>query len=90
MDFTSLESMESMDKSEFFPLDTIKQELLDAGSAAGDSATNGAETAKNTNGTTDNSNGDYNESANAVCDSAEKQVKETKMLILQSPPKDSK
>lgn len=81
MDFTSLENM---DKSEFFPLDNIKQELIDSGNGTDDKNVTAGTSSDKNNGINENPNGgsgvgsvDCNESANAVCDSAEKQVKET-------------
>lgn len=67
MDF---ESLENMDKSEFFPLSTIKQELLDTAST-GDETTivPQANTMDKTN-----TNNDAGEITNPVCDSADKQV----------------
>lgn len=77
MDFANLENM---DKSEFLPLGTVKQEMLDPVNGIG------VETANLTANLTANENNEINsataniapdvaETNNPVCDSAEKQVK---------------
>lgn len=69
MDF---ESLENMDKSEFLPLGTVKQEVLDPANGI-----DNVEAAENTaiNSATTNNTLEPVEINNPVCDSAEKQVK---------------
>lgn len=79
MDF---ESLENMDKSEFLPLGTVKQELLDPANGISDDATKA--TAENDDvsvATTINDSSDSAETNNPVCDSADKQVREIFLIF---------
>lgn len=73
-----IENLENMDKSEFLPLGTVKQELLDTANGIADETTGtNAVNSEMINATTNiGSNGDSDgaETNNPVCDSAEKQV----------------
>lgn len=77
-----IESLESMDKTEFLPLGTVKQEMLDTGNGitGGSDNANSADatetSAENSeiNSATTNNGSDAVEVNNPVCDSAEKQV----------------
>lgn len=76
MDF---ETAENMDKSEFLPLGTVKQEMLEPSNGISTDATR--TTAENNDithdvstATTNNESTDTAETNNPVCDSAEKQV----------------
>lgn len=76
MDF---ENLQTMDKSEFLPLGTVKQELLDAANGI----TNDADaTEKTIQINSDDS--ETVEATNPVCDSAEKQVNYLHVNILWS------
>lgn len=73
-----IENLENMDKSEFLPLGTVKQEMMDTanGIAEETTATN-AENSDMINATVNigsAGDGDGAETNNPVCDSAEKQV----------------
>lgn len=73
MDF---EGLVNMDKSEFLPLGTVKQELLDpANGIDSDIAETIAENTGINSATTNNTTAEPAEVNNPVCDSAEKQVK---------------
>lgn len=71
MDF---ETLENMDKSEFLPLGTVKQEMLDTGNAVSSHATEPNAENNGINSATTNNASDAVEVNNPVCDSAEKQV----------------
>lgn len=73
MDFANLENM---DKSEFLPLGTVKQEMLDPVNGIGVETANLTANENNEiNSATANIAPDVAETNNPVCDSAEKQVK---------------
>lgn len=69
MDFANLENM---DKSEFLPLGTVKQEMLDPANGIDDGTANEN---NEINSATANNVPDVAETNNPVCDSAEKQVR---------------
>lgn len=72
MDF---ENLENMDKSEFLPLGSVKQELIDtANGVANDPAVLPTNENNEINSATTNSAPDAAETNTPVCDSAEKQV----------------
>lgn len=78
-----MESLENMDKTEFLPLGTVKQEMIDTGngiSGGSNNANSGDATETNgenneINSATTNNGSDPIEVINPVCDSAEKQVR---------------
>lgn len=74
MDFDILENM---DKSEFLPLGTVKQEMLDTANGIDENvSTEGNTESSEINSATENRRtSDAAETNNPVCDSAEKQVK---------------
>lgn len=76
MDF---ETLENMDKSEFLPLGTVKQEMLDTGNGIGANATEKVVENNEINSATTNNASDGVEVNNPVCDSVEKQVRKRKM-----------
>ena len=77
-----IESLESMDKTEFLPLGTVKQEMIDTGNGISGGSDNANSDATETNAenneinsATTNNGSDAVEVTNPVCDSAEKQVR---------------
>lgn len=72
MDF---ESLENMDKSEFLPIGTVKQETVDtAGNGISSDATETVADNNEINSASTKNGSDAVEVNNPVCDSAEKQV----------------
>lgn len=71
------ESVENIDKSEFLPLGTVKQEMLDTANVIDEdvSIEGTSENSEINNATTNRRASDASETNNPVCDSAEKQVK---------------